>query len=146
VYCFGLGDLLGNALAKNGYERVFLGLIDFNGTTDATQKTIAATFHGKIMKTWGVPVIACTGSGGTTIVAPKIGGTALTGSPAGGGVTIATAASALGTNLAGQAITDDGTNEFHQGDAITLVASSSGGTRTAGLTEFWAECQVLPGA
>lgn len=131
-------------LSGNGRGQLKLaGSLDWSLITNATQRTISAPFHGKFMSFTYRCAKATTGSGGTADIVPKIGGTALTGT--GGGATLPTG-TATGANIAGTAVTDDGTNEFHEGDSITLVGANIGGTQTAGIFEVDATIEYLPGA
>jgi hypothetical protein len=117
--------------------------LSWPGCSNVAQRRIVAPFHAKIMSVTYQCAINTSGASGTTTISPQINNVALTSN--GGQVTLGNTIT-IGTVTNGTAVTDDGTNEFHEGDEIELVGSATSGTLTTGAFEVMAKVLMLPGA
>lgn len=124
--------------APSNKRLLALGTFDASLLTNADARTaIPAPFHGKVLATYAMIDEAPAGVGGTAAINLEIAGVAVTG----GVVTVATG-DARAAKKSGTAVT--ATAEFHEGDAIDVVASSVT-AMSAGTFDLFAEVEVLPG-
>lgn len=133
--------LAGQLQASSTQEILPLGTHNWANISDGDLITsMVLPFHGKIVSLHCAAVEALVGSGGTTTLNLEIGTTDLTG----GALVASTAAlGTVGTIANASAITAN--NEFNTGDAISLEASSTGGTQTSGVITVYAVVERLPG-
>jgi len=140
VLIFGLRTQL--AMARVGHTEIMpFGYFDWANITDADMITsMKAPFHGRFLSLHAYVEEALVGSGGTALLNLEIGTTDVTG----GDVTASTAAGGTkGTVLDGTAITAE--DVFHEGDNLSLEASSTGGTQTSGKIFVYAKVERLAG-
>lgn len=98
-----------------------------------------APHKGRILSVDGTVLEVLAGADASLSYGIKIGGVAI-----GGGAVAAVLADVLGDIKAGTAVTDDGTNVFHEGDAITVFCTKTT-TSTAGLVEIRVTYLLEPG-
>lgn len=140
VLFFGLRTRL--AMSRVGQAEILpLGYFNWANITDADMVTsMLAPFKGRFLSLHAVVEEALVGAGGTAALNLEIGSTNVTG----GVLTASTAAGGTkGTVLNGTAITAE--NIFHEGDAISLEAASTGGTQTSGKLWVYAKVERLAG-
>lgn len=128
------------ALAGGNRQTMLLGIGSAGAATGNMATGILMPFHGKIISCYGIVIVEPTDADVVQTINLEIGGTNVT-----GGVITFQFDSALGTKLAGTAIT--AANEFHHGDLLDIetVATVAGTVADPGLVAIYAEIERLPG-
>jgi hypothetical protein len=133
VLHFGLALVAALSLRGSGKEIWCLGSMDFPSVADGDILTgFPVPKHVAIVDFFAIVDIACTGSGGTVALNLEIGTTNLTN----GVLTVSSAAGGTkGAKLSATAIT--GANVAHEGDTISVEASSTSATRSTGTVNLF---------
>lgn len=140
VYFLSFGELLAIQAAGGIHRQVLLGVGSAGAATGNMATGIVAPCHGLITEVYGIVIVEPTDADVSQAINLEIGGVDVT-----GGVVTVAFNSAVGTKLAGTAVT--AANEFREGDLIDIetVTNPAGTTADPGLTAIYVGYDIQPG-